>query len=143
MIFGSVAMSYRGTSYKIHSLNSPHRLMYTQVFPSPKGSRRFIREHGRSNGTNRSPEFSLNDSGASSFNSAEQLSLNGGTSDALLVCRNSNTTLPLDVPVLKTTRSLLNGDSGFVGEQSFSSGSSDNQSNAPHFLGRWVGFVVF
>lgn len=31
MIFGSVAMSYRGTSYKIHSLQSPKRLMYTQV----------------------------------------------------------------------------------------------------------------
>lgn len=31
MIFGSVAMSYRGTSYKIHSLTSPPRFMCTQV----------------------------------------------------------------------------------------------------------------
>lgn len=32
MIFGSVAMSFRGTYMKIHSLNSPSRLMFTQVF---------------------------------------------------------------------------------------------------------------
>jgi hypothetical protein len=31
MVFGSVAMSFRGTYFKMHSLESPNRLMFTQV----------------------------------------------------------------------------------------------------------------
>lgn len=44
MIFGSVAMSYRGTTFKIHHMNAPMRIMCTQVFPSPRHSHRFIRK---------------------------------------------------------------------------------------------------
>lgn len=151
MIFGSVAMSYRGTSYKIHHLSSPQRLMYTQVFPSPRGAKKTIREHGNRNGFQNSNQERMNDSGASSINSmSEQMSFNSNSSDAVLVCR----TLPLDVPVVKTAGNSavssleINGDSGFVGEQSFSSGgSSDNQSlmvgNVPHFLGKLHFFLVF
>lgn len=150
MIFGSVAMSYRGTSYKIHSLNSPQRLMYTQVFPSPRGPRKTIREHGNRNGfqnSNQSLEHSvrLDDSGASSINSiSEQMSFNSNSSDAVLVCR----TMPLDVPMVKDAVNSavsspgVNGDSGFVGEHSYSSGGScDIHSvtlgNVPHFLGKF------
>lgn len=44
MIFGSVAMSYRGTTYKIHHLTTPTRIMCTQVFPSPRHtSHHFVR----------------------------------------------------------------------------------------------------
>lgn len=148
MIFGSVAMSYRGTFYKIHSLNSPQRLMYTQVFPSPRNTRKMIRELGNKNGYQNSKQnfersVRLDDSGASSINSiSEQMSFNSNSSDTLLVCR----TLPLDVPVLNhTTNSTIsspemNGDSGIVGEQSYSSGSSDIQfipvENITHYLGK-------
>ncbi|XP_011500259.1 PREDICTED: folliculin-interacting protein 2 [Ceratosolen solmsi marchali] len=33
MIFGSVAMTYRGVSFKIHEMNPPGCIMYTKVFP--------------------------------------------------------------------------------------------------------------
>lgn len=151
MIFGSVAMSYRGTFYKIHSLNSPQRLMYTQVFPSPRGVRKImIREHGNRNGYQNSKQnlehsIRLDDSGASSINSIpEQMSLNSN-SDTFLVCR----TLPLDVPVLNNTPQSavsspeMNGDSGIVGEQSYSSGSSDNQFVPVGSVSRFLGKIKF
>lgn len=112
MVFGSVAMSYRGTSYKIHSLQSPDRLMYTQVgnvyiflsviailnvyfqvFPSPRVSHRPVRSlpnrhyTSNSNTSNHSLEQScrLDDSGASSINSlGEQSSFCSTSSDTLL-----------------------------------------------------------
>uniref|UniRef100_T1J365 UDENN FNIP1/2-type domain-containing protein n=1 Tax=Strigamia maritima TaxID=126957 RepID=T1J365_STRMM len=36
MVFGSVAMSYRGTTSKIHKIRAPPQLMMTKVFPSPQ-----------------------------------------------------------------------------------------------------------
>lgn len=36
MVFGSVAVSFRGTSFKIHWLTNPHRLICSQVFFAPK-----------------------------------------------------------------------------------------------------------
>ncbi|XP_017884959.1 folliculin-interacting protein 2 [Ceratina calcarata] len=34
MVFGTVAMTYKGSSFKIHSLNSPPCIMCTKVFPA-------------------------------------------------------------------------------------------------------------
>ncbi|XP_043258169.1 folliculin-interacting protein 2 [Colletes gigas] len=34
MVFGTVAMTYRGSSFKIHSMNSPPCIMCTKVFPA-------------------------------------------------------------------------------------------------------------
>nr|XP_031836282.1 folliculin-interacting protein 2 isoform X1 [Nomia melanderi] len=34
MVFGTVAMTYRGSSFKIHSMNSPSCIMCTKVFPA-------------------------------------------------------------------------------------------------------------
>jgi hypothetical protein len=40
MIFGSVAMAYQGTVFKVHSMKAPSRVMCTKVFQSPiTGSR--------------------------------------------------------------------------------------------------------
>lgn len=150
MIFGSVAMSYRGTFYKIHSLNSPQRLMYTQVFPSPRGTRKTIREVRMKNEYQHSKlglehSIKMDDSGASSIGSIpEQMSFNSHSSDTFLVCR----TLPLDVPVLNkhtenqmvSSDGIINGDLGIVGEQSYSSGS-DNQFSS-HFLGKLINVAI-
>lgn len=35
MIFGSVAMSYKGVALKIHNIRSPPQLMFSKVFPAP------------------------------------------------------------------------------------------------------------
>ncbi|KAM7359085.1 uncharacterized protein ACRADG_003814 isoform 2-T4 [Cochliomyia hominivorax] len=35
MVFGALAMSFRGTSLKVHWLDSPSRLLYSQVFLTP------------------------------------------------------------------------------------------------------------
>ncbi|EFA03529.1 folliculin-interacting protein 1 [Tribolium castaneum] len=116
MVFGSVAMSFRGTSFKMHSLESPNRLMFTQVFSSPR-----LANHGRVSISSRSDAHSLehsklDDSGASSTNSmSEHLSVHSTASDTVLVCRRPQS-VPLDVPVSNSVSmsipSLI-GDSGY------------------------------
>lgn len=49
-VFGSVAMSYQGTSFKIHSFSKPSKLMCTLVFPCPK-----VRARSRMSTNNVSP----------------------------------------------------------------------------------------
>lgn len=34
MVFGTVAMTYRGSSFKVHSMNSPSCIMCTKIFPA-------------------------------------------------------------------------------------------------------------
>ncbi|KAF2894253.1 hypothetical protein ILUMI_11914, partial [Ignelater luminosus] len=144
MVFGSVAMSYRGTSLKIHSLASPRRLMCSQIFPSPRHPSRGCssapsQSYARSSVTSsQSLEQSirLDDSGASSANSiSDRLSVHSTGSDTLLVCRGSSS-IPLDVPAANSsvligsnnlTPSVI-GDSGFSGEQSYNSIGSGPQS---------------
>lgn len=89
MVFGSVAMSYRGTSYKIHKLSSPSRLMCTKVFPSPRRPRRGTRSSAptQSSSSSQSLDHSLkfDDSGLScTTSSSEPLSVHSTTSDTLL-----------------------------------------------------------
>uniref|UniRef100_A0A1Y1MB06 UDENN FNIP1/2-type domain-containing protein n=1 Tax=Photinus pyralis TaxID=7054 RepID=A0A1Y1MB06_PHOPY len=135
MVFGAVAMSYRGTSLKIHSLKSPSRLMCSQIFPSPRHvSRRCHSTSSQSCARSsvascQSLEQSvrLDNSGPSSNTStSDRLSLHSNGSDALLVCRGPRS-IPLDVPLSSSTTNCNNltpsvvGDSGFSGEQSCNS----------------------
>ncbi|ENN74860.1 hypothetical protein YQE_08630, partial [Dendroctonus ponderosae] len=90
MIFGSVAMSFRGTYLKIHSLNDPRRLMFTQVFPTPEGRQK--KSSTSSNQSHLSTQSSfdhsikLDDSGANSaFSTSDQLSDRSTASDTILV----------------------------------------------------------
>lgn len=142
MVFGAVAMSYKGTSLKIHSLKSPSRLMCSQIFASPRHSSRG--SHSRSSQSYnhnsitsfQSLEHSirLDDSGTSSATStSDRLSVHSNGSDALLVCRGPHS-VPLDVPqpsVSTNHNSLVPNimeDSGISGEQSYNSISSGPQS---------------
>ncbi|XP_063902931.1 folliculin-interacting protein 2 [Zophobas morio] len=116
MVFGSVAMSFRGTYFKMHTLESPNRLMFSQVFSSPR-----FTSHSRVSVSSRSDPHSLehsklDDSGASSTNSiSEHLSVHSTASDTVLVCRRPHSA-PLDVPVMSSVSlsiPSLNGDSGY------------------------------
>ncbi|XP_022903971.2 folliculin-interacting protein 2 isoform X2 [Onthophagus taurus] len=135
MIFGSVAMSYRGTSYKIHSLNSPASIMCTQVFPCPRPSHtvknlrnsapgRTCIENGTASLHNLDHSIRLEDSSTSCTTSFSDQSVHSTASDTLLVCRRTRSS-PLDVPNLGCTagstipNTSLIGDSGFCGAQSF------------------------
>ncbi|XP_060517829.1 folliculin-interacting protein 2 isoform X2 [Cylas formicarius] len=117
MMFGSVAMSFRGTYFKIHSLKEPSGLMFTQVFPSPRPTRRKVSVSSQpaylANVLSHSFEHSikLDDSGASSTYSSEQLSDRSTASDTVLVCKrhqNSMLEMPRGVP----SKNSLAVDSG-------------------------------
>lgn len=123
MIFGLVAMSYRGSYFKIHNLDSPHRLMLTQVFPSPTKT-----TTSKSNGSSQScmssqsleHSMKFDDSGRSSINSiSDHLSVHSTASDTVLVCRRKQS-LPYSAKYANSNKS----DSNFVFNPLF--GSSKN-----------------
>ncbi|KAF5299961.1 hypothetical protein FQA39_LY11334 [Lamprigera yunnana] len=138
MIFGAVAMSYRGTSLKVHNLKSPSRVMCSQIFPSPRHSSREC-QHRSSQGnvhsfatSSHSLDHSLrfDDSGTGSAASmSDRLSNQSAGSDAFLVCKGSYS-VPLDVPLTNLSlncnfsSSNVMEDSGFSGEQFCNSISS-------------------
>lgn len=130
MVFGSIAMSFRGTYFKIHSLAAPTRLMFTQVFPSPHGRRKntsSTSSYQSQFSTQSSFEHSmkLDDSGASSnFSTSDRLSDRSTASDTVLVCRRLHSS-PLDVPGISSSfsKNSLVVDSGCA-DQSYSSFST-------------------
>ncbi|KAH1023887.1 folliculin-interacting protein 2 isoform X1 [Dendroctonus ponderosae] len=137
MIFGSVAMSFRGTYLKIHSLNDPRRLMFTQVFPTPEGRQK--KSSTSSNQSHLSTQSSfdhsikLDDSGANSaFSTSDQLSDRSTASDTILVCRRLSSN-PLDVPGVMPSfsRNSLVVDSGCA------SGSFASISTGPPNFPTW------
>ncbi|KAL1491231.1 hypothetical protein ABEB36_011859 [Hypothenemus hampei] len=115
MIFGSIAMSFKGTYLKIHSLTSPYRLMFTQVFPSP--NRRM----------HKSSSTSSNQSSSFEHSTSDQLSDRSTASDTLLVCRRLHgRDCSMDMPMplsASLSRNSLVVDSGCA-SHSFSSFSS-------------------
>ncbi|XP_044751873.1 folliculin-interacting protein 2 [Coccinella septempunctata] len=127
MIFGLVAMSYRGSYFKIHNLESPSRLMLTQVFPSPKYVHRrksSASSHGNAGLSNQSLEQSLclDDSGTSI---SDYLSVHSTASDTFLICKPS---IPLEVPQkFSGSSSSVVCDSGVYGDRSCSSFDGSRQ----------------
>ncbi|XP_068991663.1 folliculin-interacting protein 2 isoform X2 [Neodiprion pinetum] len=68
MVFGSVAMTYRGPSFKIHAMNSPRRIMCAKVFPAPEHTS--FKQNERHSGENLGNSMSIdgnNDNGSSSM----------------------------------------------------------------------------
>ncbi|XP_050309625.1 folliculin-interacting protein 2 isoform X2 [Anthonomus grandis grandis] len=126
MVFGSVAMSFRGTYLKIHTLTNPDRIMFTQVFPSPSHSKRSKTSSNQSTGSSFEHSIRLDDSGNnSSFSTSDRLSDHSTASDTVLVCRRLQSS-PLDVPGLlpkSLSKSSLIVDSGCA-DHSFSSTST-------------------
>ncbi|XP_066991475.2 folliculin-interacting protein 2 [Anabrus simplex] len=117
MIFGSVAMKFRGTMLKVHKMNSPDRLMYTKVFLAPVATHQ----------SKRVSDQSLEDSYGSSLNSVSDYAT-GQVSSSDLKTGSTCGSGPLDVPFTaicrKVPTSSLEGDSGFCGDASLHSASS-------------------
>ncbi|XP_046593318.1 uncharacterized protein LOC107219843 isoform X2 [Neodiprion lecontei] len=68
MVFGSVAMTYRGPSFKIHAMNSPRRIMCAKVFPAPEHTS--CKQNERHSGETLGNSMSIdgnNDNGSSSM----------------------------------------------------------------------------
>lgn len=116
MIFGSVAMTYKGMSSKIHSMKSPDRFMCSRVFHAPAIHLNCKRKSDQSIDSSGSSVSSINDSLFSlSGNYESKLGSSGGSG-------------PLDVPFsnssVKVPKNSLEGDSGFCGDASLRSISS-------------------
>lgn len=123
MIFGSVAMSYRGNLYKIHNLELPPRLVFSQVFPSPR-MKCCTRQTSIASKSVDYP-LQLDDSlgsGSSrtSYSDQSNSDLQSSISDVLSICRRRQHSVPLDMPL----NSSLISSSGYGGELSTSSLSS-------------------
>ncbi|XP_076269276.1 folliculin-interacting protein 2 [Rhynchophorus ferrugineus] len=123
MVFGSVAMSFQGSYFKIHHLNSPTKLMFTHVFQSPHGRRQGISNSSQPSRVS-SPSSFEHSGGSSTFSTSDRLSDRSTASDTVLVCRRLQSS-PLDVPRISSSisRNSLAVDSGFT-EHSFSSFST-------------------
>lgn len=131
MVFGSVAISFRGTSFKVHWLHSPARILCSQVFlapvqPNSSASSSSTNTHSSSSATqamsNYGSDFISDISGSiSETNSLNSFSVSDSAQNI------SSRTNPLDVP---TAMSLDNDDFKFI-SQSMGDGSSGYNSSEP------------
>lgn len=130
MVFGSVAISFRGTSFKVHWLNTPARILCSQVFLAPvqpysSASSSSTNTHSGSSGnTHASSNYGSDFISDVSSSISETNSLNSfsvGDSAHNIAAR----TNPLDVP---TALSLDNDDFKFI-SQSIGDGSSGYNSS--------------
>lgn len=131
MTFGSVAISFRGNSFKVHWLHSPARILCSQVFLAPvqpfsSASSSSTNTHSSSSNTHASSNYGSDFISDVSSNISETNSLNSfSVSDsAQNISSRSN---PLDVP---STLSLDNDDFKFI-SQSMGDGSSGYISSEP------------
>ncbi|KAG4077195.1 hypothetical protein HA402_016182 [Bradysia odoriphaga] len=113
MVFGSVAMAYRGTALKVHWMHSPTRILCSKVFLSPIYPNQFLTTSSNDS-ANHTDVNSLDTSSVNSF------SLSVGVSDQLHVlgCEKYHTN-PLDVPHSETSDSgpsFAYSDSGYGGD---------------------------
>lgn len=132
MAFGSVAISFRGPSFKVHWLHSPARILCSQVFLSPvqpcsSNSSSTTNTHSSSsNNTQASSNYGSDFISDVSSSISESNSLNSfSVSDSAQNI--SSRTNPLDVP---TALSLDNDDFKFI-SQSMGDGSSGYNSSDP------------
>lgn len=128
MVFGSVAISFRGTSFKVHWLHSPARILCSQVFLAPTvqpyssaSSSTTQSSSGYTHASNCSDFISDISSNVSESNSLNSFSVSDSAQNI------SSRTSPLDVP---TALSLDNDDFKFI-SQSIGDGSSGYNSFDP------------
>lgn len=129
-MFGSVAISFRGPSFKVHWLNSPARILCSQVFLSPvqpysSASSSSTNTHSSSGNTNASSNYGsdfISDSISGSISDTNSLNSFSVSDSAQNVSGRTN---PLDVP---TALSLDNDDFKFI-SHSMGDGSSGYNSS--------------
>jgi folliculin-interacting protein 2 len=131
MVFGSVAISFRGPSFKIHWLDSPTRVLCSQVFLAP------VQPYSSTSSSSANTHSSFNQTHASSNYGSDLISdISGSVSEtnslnSFSVSDSAHNvslrTHPLDVP---TALSLDNDDFKFI-SQSIGDGSSGYISSEP------------
>lgn len=129
MVFGSVAISFRGTSFKVHWLNSPARTLCSQVFLAPVQPY----SSASSSSTNTHSHSSSGHTHSSNYGSDVLSDISGSISEtnslnSFSVSESAHNvsikTNPLDVP---TALSLDNDDFKFI-SQSMGDSSGYNSS---------------
>jgi folliculin-interacting protein 2 len=130
MVFGSVAIAFRGTSFKVHWLPTPARILCSQVFLAPvqpysSTCSSTTNTHSSSSNTHASSnygsDFISDISSISESNSLNSFSVSDSAQNI------SARTNPLDMP---TALSLDNDDFKFI-SQSMGDGSSGYNSSEP------------
>ncbi|XP_057667284.1 uncharacterized protein LOC130900597 [Diorhabda carinulata] len=96
LIFGSAAMKYQETYYKIHDISSPQQIIFTQVFSSPKKFRPNTTSSNQPS-TSFLSNASLQDYNGSFASSISQASLSSKSSNSFsLILRNNSTATTID-----------------------------------------------
>ncbi|CRK96354.1 CLUMA_CG009771, isoform A [Clunio marinus] len=130
MMFGSVAIAFRGTSFQVHWLQPPARILCSQVFLAPvqpysSTSSSSTNTHSSSSNAQVSSNYMSDYISDISSSISETNSLNSFSDSAQNISLRTN---PLDVP---TTLSLDNDDFRFI-SQSMGDGSSGYNSSEPY-----------
>ena len=127
MVFGSVAISFRGTSFKVHWLHSPTRTLCSQVFLAP------VQPYSSTSSSSTNTNSSSAHTHSSNYGSDLISEISGSISEtnslnSFSVSESANNmgmkTIPLDVP---TALSLDNDDFKFI-SQSIGDSSGYNSS---------------
>nr|CAD7399897.1 unnamed protein product [Timema cristinae] len=116
MMFGSVAMSFQGSAFKVHHLKSPTQLMCSKVFPSPIYHQRtkYTRDCSFEDSYDSSLQYLSDCFPSHSINSCSRIANQS---------RNTSESCPLDVPYC--VGQTIEVDSGFYGDASTCSISSE------------------
>ncbi|XP_026828341.1 folliculin-interacting protein 1 isoform X2 [Ooceraea biroi] len=121
MVFGTVAMTYRGSSFKVHSMSSPPCIMCTKIFPATEHNTCKPSERVSDEGLGRSMHVdsaSSNVSGPSIFSRPSSGNLSGNDSHGgarkSSTCSSIGSSWDIDVaPPMGSSQSLeSNGSSG-------------------------------
>ncbi|XP_043269382.1 folliculin-interacting protein 2 isoform X2 [Venturia canescens] len=121
MIFGTVAMTYRGSLFKVHALNAPRCIMCTKVFPAPDHSARKLSERQSDELLRHSTTVDSNSSSGSTRNTMPHMNSGNFSANSLSpglrknsTCSSTSSGWDIDIPLLGSTQSLeSNGSSGF------------------------------
>lgn len=126
MVFGTVAMTYRGPSFKIHAINSPPCIMSTKVFPASEHSTCRKSENRSDERLGYNPNVESNSSSGSvrtqdSRPSSGTLSANSLSPDVRKssTCSSTGSGWDIDIPFPSSSSHSL--ESNFSGKGSISS----------------------
>lgn len=118
MVFGTVAMTYRGSSFKIHSMNSPSCIMCTKVFPITEHNICKQSEKVSDEGLGRSVNFDSNSSMQTMLSRPSSGNLSGSELNADIrknsTCSSTGSGWNIDIPPPSGSSQSLesNGSSG-------------------------------
>ncbi|XP_054005058.1 folliculin-interacting protein 1 isoform X1 [Hylaeus anthracinus] len=118
MVFGTVAMTYRGSSFKIHSMNSPPCIMCTKVFPATEHNACKQSERVSDEGLGRSVNLDSNSSMRTLLSQPSSGNLSGSELNVgprkNSTCSSNGSGWDIDIPLpMGSSQSLeSNGSSG-------------------------------